>query len=404
MRRGWRLWPGKKRVAVIISDAMRYEIGEALSHRIQSEGRYQTKIEPMLSMLPSVTALGMAALLPQSELSLDVKGNVLANGQSTMGTPARDALLQAGAAFASQAVPADTLMALGRQGCRDLVKDSQILYVYHNVIDAIGDDRVSEERAFEAVDTAMDDLVNLVKRLDGANVSSVLITADHGFLFQQQPVDEGDYTDVTLNGSPEDYRRARRYILGGSASQPEALMSCSAAQLGLGGDLRVHFARSINRLRLQGAGSRYVHGGTSLQEVLVPVVSVTVQRERDVAPVDVEVLLGSSQTITTGQITIKLYQSESVSDKRLARTLRIGLYANDGQTAISNLHTVVFDRASEVGRDRESSYQFVLNDKANDHNGQQVSLLLEERIGGTDQFRRYKKVSYTLRIGIAPDF
>jgi uncharacterized protein (TIGR02687 family) len=45
------------KVCVVISDAMRYEVGEELLERIRQEDRYDARIESMVSMLPSYTQL-----------------------------------------------------------------------------------------------------------------------------------------------------------------------------------------------------------------------------------------------------------------------------------------------------------------------------------------------------------
>jgi hypothetical protein len=58
------------KVCVIISDALRFEIGDELLSLIRQEDRYDASLSPALSMLPSYTQLGMAALLPNKELTL----------------------------------------------------------------------------------------------------------------------------------------------------------------------------------------------------------------------------------------------------------------------------------------------------------------------------------------------
>ncbi len=58
------------KVCVIISDALRYEIGDELLSLIRQEDRYDASLETALSMLPSYTQMGMAALLPNKELML----------------------------------------------------------------------------------------------------------------------------------------------------------------------------------------------------------------------------------------------------------------------------------------------------------------------------------------------
>ena len=51
------------KVFVVISDALRYEVGEELLRRIRQEDRYDAELVPALTLLPSYTQLGMAALL-----------------------------------------------------------------------------------------------------------------------------------------------------------------------------------------------------------------------------------------------------------------------------------------------------------------------------------------------------
>ena len=70
---------------------MRYEIGDELLSLIRQEDRYSAELEPMLAMLPSYTQLGMAALLPNRELTIadNETGAVLVDGQSSQGTANR---------------------------------------------------------------------------------------------------------------------------------------------------------------------------------------------------------------------------------------------------------------------------------------------------------------------------
>jgi hypothetical protein len=58
----------------------------------------------------------------------------------------------------------------------------------------------------------------------------------------------------------------RRYFLGRGLKEDLAFKSFKSAQLGLASDLAVQIPKSSHRLRLPGAGSRYVHGGAALQD------------------------------------------------------------------------------------------------------------------------------------------
>ena len=123
-------------------------------------------------------------------------------------------------------------------------------------------------------------------------------------------------------------------------------------------DLEVQIPKSIHRLRLAGGGSRFVHGGATLQEIVVPVLAVNKKRKSDTRLVNVEVW-PESDKITTGQVVVRLFQSEPVSDKVQPRTVRAGLYA--GETLISNQIEMTFDQASSDKRDRYQSARMLLS-------------------------------------------
>lgn len=85
------------RIFVIISDAMRYEVAATLAEELERENQSQVKLANMQSIFPSITKFGMAALLPHTKLSIEVKNDVLtvlADGQSTASTN-RDKVLKA---------------------------------------------------------------------------------------------------------------------------------------------------------------------------------------------------------------------------------------------------------------------------------------------------------------------
>ena len=94
----------------------------------------------------------------------------------------------------------------------------------------------------------------------------------------------------------------------------------------------------------------------SLQEIIIPVVSINKKRESDSSPVDITILTGSSTTISTYQHSVKLYQELPVTEKTYSRTLKIGLYGDDGRL-LSNQQTIKFDIDSSNARDRELKLQ-----------------------------------------------
>ncbi len=283
----------ENKVCVIISDAMRYEIGEELLCLIRKEDRYGAELEPVLSMLPSYTQLGMAALLPNRELTIadNDTGTVLVDGMSSQGTANRVKILEQSVRQRATACKAEELMAMHGDDCRALVRDNDVIYVYHNRIDATGDKRETEERVFEEVEETLQELIRLIKKLTAANANNLLITADHGFLYQNRPIEESDFSGDDAEGEQILFRD-RRFVLGKGFSSVPGLHTFTSQQLGLAGSVEVQIPRSINRLRLRGSGSRFVHGGASLQEVVVPVIKVNKKRQSDLSAVEVDILRG----------------------------------------------------------------------------------------------------------------
>ncbi|MAT50436.1 MAG: TIGR02687 family protein [Porticoccaceae bacterium] len=393
-----------KRVCVIISDAMRYEIGDELLSLIRQEDRYSAELEPALSTLPSYTQLGMAALLPNKALTItdNESGTVMVDGQSSQGTANRTKILQADLDGRGRAIKADEFMALNRDECREVLKDNDVLYIYHNRIDHTGDKMHSEGQAFEAAQQTLDDLIRLIKKLTAANANNLLVTADHGFVYQDRELDESDFLSASVEGDSILYQD-RRFVFGKGLVSSPAFHHFSSVQLGLDGDVEVQIPKSINRLRLKGSGSRFVHGGASLQEVVIPVLKVKKKRQSDVSAVEVEILRGASSVITSGQLAVTLYQSGPVTEKVQPRLLRAGIYTQAGEL-ISDSHELAFDLTSDNPRERELQVRFVLTRKADEVNGQEVILRLEEQHAGTSHFKEYKSLRYLMRRSFTSDF
>ena len=389
---------GDKKAVVIISDALRYEVAHELGSLIRKEDRFDANLDAVLGVLPSYTQLGMAALLPHSTLkhSLDAK-IVLADDQPTNNTALRGKIL---ASVGGSAIQAEEFKALTADERRELYKANQVLYVYHNRIDATGDKAGTERQVFEAVTDTLRDIVDLVKKLASANATNIFITADHGFLFQDEALADTFFLSTQPQG--DDIKVInRRFVLGLGLKADSAFTTFQAAQLGLAGELQVQVPKSIHRLRLSGGGSRFVHGGATLQEIVVPVLAVNKKRRSDTRLVNVEVW-PESDKITTGQVVVRLFQTDPVSDKVQPRTLRAGLYVEE--TLISNVLELTFDQTSADKRDRYQSARMLLSQESSAYNTRAVEFRLEERIPNTNRWRTFAKAVYTLKRSFSSDF
>ncbi|MGP6172185.1 BREX-1 system phosphatase PglZ type A [Microbacterium sp. A204] len=389
---------GRTKAVVIISDGMRYEVAEELASLIRSENRFDASLSAVLGSLPSYTQLGMASLLPQSSLELDPNAlPVLADGKPTNGTANRDKILQT---VKGHAISAAEVLAMPGSELRELYTKHQIFYVYHDRIDAAGDKAPTERTVFEAAEETLRELLLLVKKWTNANATNVLITADHGFLYQDIPLEQAYYVSETPQGDAVT-KVNRRYVLGRSLKPSPSFMTFTSAQAGLVGDLDIQIPKSIHRIPQPGAGTRYVHGGASLQEIVVPVVTVNKKRKSDIRPVNVD-LMPETDKITTGQLAVKLLQREAVTDKVQLRQVRLGLYVGD--TLISDQPVITFDSASTDQRDRYQKAVLYLTQDADQYNNRPVELRLEELIPNTTQWKTFSKGNYTIKRSFTTDF
>ena len=371
---------GKRRVVVLISDAFRYEAAVELCDRINDKRYSEASLSSQLGVLPSYTTLGMASLLPHDTLEyrVGVSEDVFVDGKSSKGTVARSKILEA---HGGMAVTADTLQGWSREEGREALKDQELVYVYHNVIDDRSDSGgPSESDTFKHVEDAIEQLTDLSRKvLMHFNTSTVLITADHGFLFQQSKLEEADR--ATLTNKPEQVLKSKkRYVIGNDLPESkDAWKGATQATAGTRCQTEFWVPKGANRFHFVG-GSRFVHGGAMPQEVVVPVLTIKQLRgakaeKRSKSKVGV---ISSKSTLKMVNNIQKfdLMQTEAVSEHVLPVTLVVAIF--DGDKLVSSEETLSFDcstdavservkqvRLSLAGTDfeRNKDYFLVLKDK-----------------------------------------
>lgn len=395
-----------KRVVVIISDALRYEVAEELATRLRrykdarSKIGFEASLEPTLGVLPSYTQLGMAALLPHTTIGFTgVKALTEVDGKKADGTVNRSKILQP---HGGTAIQAEDLAGYTVKELRSLTQQQQFIYVYHNRIDATGDKIGTERQVFNAAASTLDELVKLTKQFSSADIGAILITADHGFLFQDRELDQAGYLSTDPQGD-EIHDRDRRRVIGRGLKADAAFRRFTPHQLGLSSDYEVLIPKGTKRLKLQGSGARYVHGGATLQEIVVPVISVsyTDSGKSTVRSVNIAIQQ-KSPNISTGVLAVDIHQSEPVTDKVQGREVRAGVYLGDD--LLSNHVLLKFTSESNDPRERFVPARMALRSEADAHNDEDVELRLEEQIPNTTQWRVVAKAVYKLKRSFQMDF
>lgn len=349
-----------KRVFVVISDAFRFEAAEELVREMNSRNRLKASLASMLGVLPSYTALGMAALLPHDTLAYKLNANldVLVDGQPTSTVEQRSTQL---GRFGGIAIKAEDLMGLGKEKGRELVRDHSLVYVYHDRIDMIGDKQASETKTFEAVADTLNELSQLASFIiNSLNGSVVLITADHGFMYQESALDVADKS--ALDEKPEGTLKAKkRYLLGQNlGATAKAWAGNTAITAGTDESDSVDFwvPKGAARFHFAG-GARFVHGSAMPQEIVVPLITVRVSESDKAKTRPVEfTLLGASNKVVTNKQRFEFIQTDAVSERVLPRTVLISL--RDGQKLISDEQTLTFDSTSQLMDERKRSVMLTI--------------------------------------------
>lgn len=374
-----------KKTMIIVSDALRYEVAVELAQRLERDTRGSASVKGMQGVFPTVTEFGMAALLPHASIDYDWESDVVrVNGTMPTGsTPEREAVLRARKP-AGRCIQSKDLLAAKRVERKGLLGDADVVYVYHNKIDAMGEDYSTEHMVFEACETAVDDLVALVKMASGdLNFSRVLITADHGFLYTREPLEERDKVsqkDVAANTA----RVGRRYaICEGANPDDQLFIKVAMDEVGAPGYTGLA-PRECVRIKLSGPGENYVHGGLSLQECCVPLVQFRSKRagakgyeEHAFAQFS---LLSTMRRITSMLFKVELFQREAVAGKvlpaeyELVMTDAAGNEVSEVRRARADMTTA--DETARVARlqfslkagktyDAHAPYYLLCRDKAN---------------------------------------
>ena len=355
---------------VIVSDALRYEVAASLAEQLQRETQAKVDLKSMQGVFPTITKFGMAALLPHKHIHTEIKGSdsserlvVLADGQSTEANN-RDKLLKT-ADSASVALKYKDIIGMKRADRQALIKGMNVVYIYHDTIDEAGH---LESSIFAACDTAIEEIKNMVRIIanewGGANI---IITSDHGFLYTYSPLKEDD----KVNLESQDNQRievGRRYAIMHNSYHSNFLLPVKF----IAGD-NPHYdgwaPRETIRIKMKGGGLNFVHGGISLQEMVVPVIeyhflrnqSKEYKRNRskyDTKPVEIS-LLSANRKISNMIFSLNFYQKEPVGGNREAATYQL-YFTDSAGKPISDVQKIIADKTSDNGQDRTFRCSFNL--------------------------------------------
>lgn len=338
--------PYDQKVVVIISDGLRYEAAVELLSALHGDPKNTADIKCQLASIPSKTNIGMAQLLPMREITF-ADGSAIIDGIKTEGIANRRQILVKRNPVAA-AEQFSTIQSKPQEELRELFKH-KIVYIYHDVIDARGDKSSSEDRTFLAVDETIDELKKFIKSLHATyNVARVIVTADHGFLYNDRPIEEKD-KEASPNGKV--IQNHNRFEI--SADDKKIAMGYKfplSATTKFQENLFVTIPQSINRYKLQGVGHQYVHGGGSLQELVVPIIESSRKRQEVAKKVRPILVKREQLRVVSSILQTQILQESKVSRAEKELTISVGLYKD--LDLVSNEQTIRLNSVDEAPSER----------------------------------------------------
>lgn len=252
------------RVALLLIDALRYELGVELHKQLTDEG--QIEIQAAYAQLPTITPVGMASLLPGAGALLRLQRREdrivpVINDQLLTNVTQRMDLLRRryGERFAeaplrefvrSKSAPPPTV---------------ELFVIRSNEMDENFENNL--ETALNDISRTFQQLIGAIRKLRNLGFHEALIVTDHGFYLN--PAAEAG---AVCAKPPGNWLTVHDRLLLGDGAADAANFVLPTAMLGIRGDFNQ--AGGPRALVAYRAGVSYFHGGASLQETVVPVLSV----------------------------------------------------------------------------------------------------------------------------------
>lgn len=268
------------RVGYFFVDAMRFEMGVELARQL--DGARDLTVRPAVAVTPTITPVGMAALLPGASASFSVienKNKLAAEVEGSVMFGLSDRLRFLKAKFPDTVdIPLGKLLSTPLTKLGKLIAGRALIVVRSQEIDALGEN-IDELTARAAMESVIGNIARAIRKLASVGVESFVITADHGHQFSIRK--EDDMKTDSPSGDTVDMHR--RCWIGHGGNTPPGCLRVSGAELGYDTNLDFVFPMGLGVFRT-GGGLSFHHGGVSLQEMVIPVVSLRMPVQETQSP------------------------------------------------------------------------------------------------------------------------
>ena len=385
------------RTIVIISDAFRYECAKELNEKLKVFGT-KSDIYYMLGLVPSYTQLGMAALLPNNELSRDPnykdKGSdsIFVDGMNSVGIENREKILTKSVPE-GLAIQYEELYAMTKSEWKKIFSGKKVVYIYHDVVDKAGEH--DENNVFEACEKAIKQIEGLVKDLhttfSGVNC---YISTDHGFFYKRGKVEEYQKTSRDTSAT----RQKVRYSYTDNKSEEEGIVSINLDYIFGENSGYVNIPKGQNVFSKQGGGINYVHGGILPQEVIIPVIDFKSTRTSEESKKVGITYSGLSTKITNAITYLEFLQDNKVDENNLECRYLLHFEDENGNR-VSDECTIVANYTNAEVKDRFFKEKFVFKNIDYNRDKNYYLVIVDEETGIEKQ-----RIKFIIDIAIINNF
>ena len=385
------------RTIVIISDAFRYECAKELNEKLKVFGT-KSDIYYMLGLVPSYTQLGMAALLPNKELSRDPnykdKGsdNIFVDGMNSVGIENREKILTK-VVPEGLAIQYEELYAMTKSEWKKIFSGKKVVYIYHDVVDKAGEH--DENNVFEACEKSIKQIEGLVKDLhttfSGVNC---YISADHGFFYKRGKVEEYQKTSRDTSAT----RQKVRYSYTDKKSEEEGIVSINLDYIFGENSGYVNIPKGQNVFSKQGGGINYVHGGILPQEIIIPVIDFKSTRTSEESKKVGITYSGLSTKITNAITYLEFLQDNKVDENNLECRYLLHFEDENGNR-VSDECTIVANYTNAEVKDRFFKEKFVFKNIDYNRDKNYYLVIVDEETGIEKQ-----RIKFIIDIAIINNF
>lgn len=346
---------------IIISDALRYEVAVDLMQELASKKTdHDLKLTVRKAMLPTETKYCKTAMLPHHTLTF--QGNEMAVDNVVLSSIDSRTNHLRKYKEKSVCISYEELMNGAVNSKRELFKQYPLVYVFHDTIDRASHSQ-SPFEVISACRKAIEELKILIPRIMASwNVTNIVVTSDHGFIYNDQLFEEKDKHSITEVCE----EKKTRYYLTKSSVSVEGIAKFPIRKVSgiQSSDLFVAVPLGTNRLAAPG-GYNFAHGGATLQEMIIPVIIGHKGRQQKTDKVGVS-LMNHNLNMVSSRLKFHLIQSEAVSMTIMERKVVCQVFNGDepvttekelllNSTDSANINNRVFEITLNLNKSVSSS-------------------------------------------------